>query len=241
MVLSRKQIDSYMADGYIQLGKILDDHQLNLVRDEYDREIDKARKEGYISNLAEKNEQETPDAGKMWQVYAVSTRNIFFNRLVHAHKVLNIVEDLIGPNIRLLRADLLYKPSLHGSVVYWHKDNLFNQCVPASMVTGWLTLDDVNSDNGAMQMIPGSHLRPSWEDWGENAEKLDTSNARVVELPAGGIMFHHCQVLHHSTPNKSERPRRAVAIRFLPLGTQSPRLSTGEWSLFMHPILRMKI
>ena len=84
VVLSRKQIDSYMADGYIQLGKILDDHQLNLVRDEYDREIDKARKEGYISNLAEKNEQETPDAGKMWQVYAVSTRNIFFNRLVHA-------------------------------------------------------------------------------------------------------------------------------------------------------------
>jgi phytanoyl-CoA hydroxylase len=241
LILSQDQINNYMADGYIQFGKILDDYQLNFIRGEYDREIATAREEGYLTDLAQRDGQTESQSENMFQVHAVSAKNIYFNRLVHLDSMLDIVEDLIGPNIRLLRADLLYKPPLHGSIVYWHQDNVFNQCFPANMVTGWLTLDDVNRDNGAMQIIPGSHLRPTWEDWGEHVEKLDTLNARVVELPAGGIMFHHCQVLHHSTPNRSDRPRRAVAIRFLPIGTQSPRLRTDEWRFFMHPILRMKV
>jgi phytanoyl-CoA hydroxylase len=241
LILSQEQIDDYMTNGYLQLGKMLDEHQIKFLRNEYDQEIEKARRESYLTNLAaaEDNQTKTED-GEMLQVFGVSARNIWFRKLAHADRILDVVEDLIGPNIRLLQAHLLYKPPHHGSVVYWHQDNFYHQCFPANMVSGWLTLDDVNGDNGAMQMIPGSHLRPSWEDWGEQCE-IDTSNARVVELSAGGIMFHHCQVLHRSLPNNSDRARRVVVIRFCPIGTQSPRLQTKEWSFFVHPILRMRI
>lgn len=73
--------------------------------------------------------------------------------------------------------------------------------VPAHMVSGWLT-------NGAMQMIPGSHLRPTWKT-SERTRRVHTSKAKVVELPAGGMVFHHCEILHCSGGNRSNRPRRA--------------------------------
>lgn len=241
LILSQEQIDDYMTNGYLSLGKILDEHQIEFLQNEYDREVEKARREGYLTNLAAPDEQTNTEDAQMLQVFDVSTRNIRFRRLVYADRILDVVEDLIGPNIRLLGAHLLYKPPQRGSVVYWHHDNLYHQCFPANMVSGWLTLDDVNGDNGAMQMIPGSHLRPTWEDWGQHVEKLDTSNASMVELPAGGMMFNHCQVLHRSEPNNSDRPRRVVVIRFVPIGTQSPRLHTREWGFFVHPILRMRI
>jgi hypothetical protein len=32
-------------------------------------------------------------------------------------------------------------------------------------------------------------------------------------------MFHHCQTLHYTPPNKTDRQRRAFAIHYMPLGT----------------------
>jgi ectoine hydroxylase-related dioxygenase (phytanoyl-CoA dioxygenase family) len=240
-VLSQRQIDDFMTDGYLRLGKILDDQQIELLQDEYDREVERARVRGDLVDLAAEDDRPKLEDGQMLQVFSVSTRNLRFRRLAHLDKILDVVEDLIGPNIRLLQAHLLYKPAGHGSVVYWHQDNVYHQCFPPNMVSAWLTLDEVDRDNGAMEMIPGSHLRPNWEDWTRDVESLDTTRATVVELPAGGMMMHHCQALHRSGPNRSNRPRRAVVIRFVPLGTRSPRLHTEEWEFFVHPILRMRI
>jgi phytanoyl-CoA hydroxylase len=241
LVLSQEQIDDYTTDGYLRLGKILDEGQIKLLQDEYDWELEKARREHYLTNLAAEGDETTTANAQLLQVYDVSKRNILFRRLAYADKILDVVEDLIGPNIRLLGAHLVSKPPNHGSVVFWHQDNHFHRCCPANMVSGWLTLDDVSGENGAMEVIPGSHLRPNWEDWGEHVEKIGTSNTKMIELPAGGIMFHHCQVLHRSGPNRSDRPRRAIIMRFVPLGTRSPRLHTKEWGFFVHPILRMRI
>jgi ectoine hydroxylase-related dioxygenase (phytanoyl-CoA dioxygenase family) len=159
LMLSQEQIDDYMAEGYLRLETILDLGQIAYFRNEYDREIERARHGNYISNLAE-DEQTKTNNTQMLEVSRVSTHNVQFAKLVHADRILDAVEDLIGPNIRLLEAVLLYKPPHHGSV-YWHQDNLHHQCFPANMVSGWLTLDDVDRDNGAMEMIPKSHLRPS--------------------------------------------------------------------------------
>ena len=81
------------------------------------------------------------------------------------------------------------------------------------MMSCWLTLDDATRDNGAMQVIPGSHLTPAWHAKTETilikSEGVDAAKAEVVELPAGGCMFHHCQTLHFTQPN-THRPSAGV-------------------------------
>ena len=117
--------------------------------------------------------------------------------------------------------------------MFWHQDNAYWQCAPATLVSCWLTLDDVSVDNGAMQVIPGSHRQAlEHEKSGstsallDNAERVDSSQAVAIELPAGGAMLHHCQTFHYTAPNNTSRERRAFAIHFMTPGTKSRR--TGE-------------
>ncbi|MCX5661944.1 MAG: phytanoyl-CoA dioxygenase family protein [Planctomycetota bacterium] len=107
-----------------------------------------------------------------------------------------------------------------------------------------MTLDDVTRENGAMQVIPGSHLTPVWHGNAESdpllRAKVDASKAVVVDLPAGGVMFHHCQTLHYTDPNETDRQRRAFAIHYMNPGTRGRDGQVIKVS-FANPMLRMSV
>jgi phytanoyl-CoA hydroxylase len=242
-MLTREQIGEYASEGYLRFGQLLDGDQVASLREEYDREIERGRREGHLTNLAATDDASDAGTDQMLQVYGVSSLSIWFHRLAFYDPLLDIVEDLIGPDIQLLHAHLLYKPPASGSLVHWHYDNTFHQCSPPNMVTAWLTLDDADATNGAMRVMPASHLGPSAEEVAAqpDVDDIDTSRARTIDLRAGEVMFHHCRLLHASGPNRSARPRRAVIVRFVPIGTRSPHLEAKTWRFFVHPILRMTI
>ena len=96
-----------------------------------------------------------------------------------------------------------------------------------------------------MQVIPGSHLKPVWHGQSESTNALvevevDASKAVVIDLPAGGIMFHHCQTLHYTQPNETDRQRRAFAIHFMPPGTRGADGNPIPVS-YSHPLLRARV
>jgi len=250
--LSQEQIDSFWENGYLKIGKLLDDDQIDLLRREYDREFELARSHGNFRNLAIDNtddidKKNTADT-QMLQVMQMCERNIHFRKLTYDERILDIVECIIGPNIQLFHDQALYKPSYHGGAVFWHQDNAYWKCSPANLVTCWLTLDDVDVHNGAMQFIPGSHLRPLWHEQSGSTNALldisdtvDSSKAVVIDLPAGGATLHHCQTLHYTQPNTTDRQRRAFAIHFMPPGTTSAHIGTYIGVSFSHPMLRMRM
>ena len=76
---------------------------------------------------------------------------------------------------------------------------------------------------------------------------IDEAQAEVIDLPAGGCMFHHCQTLHYTQPNTTDRQRRAFAMHLMAPGTRSPVPGLAQdagQSIrvdFRHPMLRMSI
>ena len=66
---------------------------------------------------------------------------------------------------------------------------------------------------------------------------IDTSGAVPIDLPAGGCMFHHCQTLHYTQPNTTDRQRRAFILHFMPPGTRGSDGNTIHVD-FAHPMLR---
>jgi ectoine hydroxylase-related dioxygenase (phytanoyl-CoA dioxygenase family) len=247
MVLKQEQIDFFAENGYLSYGKILDDAQIELLRREYDAEFESASQQSSLRNLSGDNGDEKPVSTQMLQIMQMCERNIHFRRLIYNPAILDIVQDLIGPNLMLFHDQALFKPARTGGAVTWHQDNAYWGCRPANLISCWLTLDDVDKENGAMQLIPGSHLKPVWHERRQGSilydnveEQVDVSRAVVVDLPAGGCMFHHCQTLHYTQPNATERQRRAFAIHFMQPGTrngQDEMLRPG----FNHPVLRMSI
>jgi ectoine hydroxylase-related dioxygenase (phytanoyl-CoA dioxygenase family) len=245
--LSQEQIDHFRQRGFAVVGKVLEADELRELQDEYDRVFSEARRTAQMRNLASSDGSATTEADEeMLQIMQMCERSILFRRLLYDKRILDCAEDLIGPNLQLFHDQALFKPAHCGGPVHWHQDNGYWECTPANIVSCWMTLDDVDVHNGAMHVIPGSHLQPVEHVRDEKTplynleDKVDASAAEIIDLPAGGIMFHHCQMLHHTPPNRTDRQRRAFAIHLMNPGTRSGDGSHMEVS-FSRPMLRMRL
>ena len=251
MTLSQEQLDFFAEYGYLKHGAVLEAEELETLRREYDLEFQKAWENNSYRNLSASDggtvEDNKKSTQKMLQITQLCERNIHFRKTLFNKRILDVIEDLIGPNIMLFHDQALFKPAKTGGPVPWHQDNGYWQCSPANLVSCWITLDDAFKDNGAMQVIPRSHLKPHRHDTVQEANRLqetqvaiDESQVVVVDLKAGECMFHHCQTLHYTQPNTTEHQRRAFIIHFMVPGT---RRASGERMHidFSHPLLRMSI
>lgn len=250
--LTQAQVDSFWTNGFLPIGKVLTDEEIALLRAEYDREFTRARAgETSFRNLSTNKdadlEEQNAAEKQLLQIMQMCERNIHFRELLYHERILDIIEDLIGPNIQLFHDQGLFKPAYQGGEVFWHQDNAYWRCSPPNLVSCWLTLDDVDADNGAMQFLPGTHFQAQEHDHANASDTLldlgdrvGDAKAVVADLPAGGIAIHHCQVLHHTAPNTTDRQRRALAIHYMTPGTRS--LRTGEYLgiSFSRPLLRSR-
>jgi len=227
MTLTQDQLDSYWKDGYLRIGKLFEDEEIEELRVEYNRLFEEASATKRFRNLSDDGKAESGSGQQMLQIMNMFLRSPLFHKLLYDTRLLDMVEDVIGPNIQLYHDQALFKPAHHGGPVLWHQDNGYWQCRPATLVSCWITLDDAVRENGAMQVVPGSHLQPVWHDQAKSTKALrevdegvDRSNAKVIELPAGGVMLHHCQTLHYTQPNETDRQRRAYALHYMQPGTE---------------------
>ncbi len=249
--MTQEQIDFFWINGYLPWGKILDDAEVEVLRREYDAEFGRAWETNSLRNLSTNDgldaDQKRAAPTQMFQIMQMCERNLHFRRLLYHGGILDLAQDLIGPNLMLFHDQALFKPARTGGPVFWHQDNAYWRCRPATLVSCWITLDDVEEDNGAMQFIPGSHLKPVWHERSEGAGPLldvggqvEPEKAVVVPLPAGGCALHHCQALHYTPPNATDRQRRAFVIHLMQPGTRN---RNGEVIRpgFKNPMLRMSI
>ena len=90
--------------------------------------------------------------------------------------------------------------------------------------SAWVAVDDVDVDNSAMHVIPGSHRQlvphiSATEDqvFEEQADPahFDPSQAVPIELKTGQFVLFNERLLHWSKPNTSDRRRFGLAVRVL--------------------------
>ena len=132
-------------------------------------------------------------------------------------RVLECMEQLIGPNILLKSTRLFYKFGNSSSFVGWHQDGITEGLKEAYVPAIWLGLTPATAENGCLRVVPGSHrlgLIPH-ADY-PNPDNLTTQGAtakiqinspRDVVMQAGEMSLHHPLVLHASNPNQSPESR----------------------------------
>jgi hypothetical protein len=142
--------------------------------------------------------------------------------------ILDLVEQLIGPDIILWGSQVFCKPPLVGREVPWHQDGQYWPIRPLATCSAWIALDDVDAENGCMRFIPGSHApgsvyahrvsdRPGIV-LNQEVEPgtFDATKARDDVLEAGQFSLHDVYLIHGSAPNRSPRRRAAFVIRYMP-------------------------
>ncbi len=166
------------------------------------------------------------NAKQLLKVHLVSK---WVNDLATSDRVLDAVESIIGSNILLWGATFFAKQPENSFHVGWHQDLLYWGLEPPDgLATVWLGLTDSNANNGAMQVIRGSHkqgLRVHDNQYDENNMLMSSQNSAltasdeenriVVELQAGQFSIHHGLALHGSGPNLSTHPRIGLALNYI--------------------------
>jgi len=143
--------------------------------------------------------------------------------------VLDVVEDLIGPDIVLFSSHFIAKPGGNGKRVPWHEDSAYWKGLwdPMEVVTVWLAIDPAVPENGCMKVIPGSH-RDGYSDYDEVADReesvfgteirpggFDPETAVDCVLQPGEYSVHHAKCIHGSDANHSSLRRCGYTMRYI--------------------------
>jgi hypothetical protein len=140
-------------------------------------------------------------------------------------RILDYVEDLIGPDIIGWGSHFFCKLPGDPKHVPWHQDASYWPLTPARTVTVWLAIDDADAENSAMQFLPGTHrLGPL--DW-KHTDKPAVLHQEINDvgrfgppvfdtLKAGEMSLHADMLAHGSAPNLSARRRCGLTIRYCP-------------------------
>jgi ectoine hydroxylase-related dioxygenase (phytanoyl-CoA dioxygenase family) len=225
MELTREQVEQFNEQGYIYVGEVLSADQLEEAREAYMRLMGGDSSAGTPRDfgLTDAGDQK---AGRILQVMNAWSLDDVFWRIASRPDIVEAASMLMdSPTVRLYSDQALYKPPKDGSRVVWHQDNGYWALEPQSAVSMWLAFDDADETNGCMQVVPGSHKEgllehKAPEERGElRGVDVDQSQAVPIPVPAGHAMMHHCLTLHGTRANKSERPRRAIAISYMPADT----------------------
>ncbi|MCY3703203.1 MAG: phytanoyl-CoA dioxygenase family protein [Rhodospirillales bacterium] len=143
-------------------------------------------------------------------------------------EVLDMVEQLIGPDFLLWGSTVFGKPANVGKETPWHQDGEYWPICPLASCSAWIAIDDASSENGCLRVLPGTHRnrhilqhhRREGEDITLNEELCDPSvdytTARDIVLEAGQISFHDVFLAHGSAPNRSGRRRAGYVCRYMP-------------------------
>jgi len=142
--------------------------------------------------------------------------------------ILDMVEQVIGPDIALWNSSFFAKPAHNGHATPWHQDGEYWPIRPLATCSVWLAVDESNTENGCLRIIKGSHKKQALlkhetnpaEDLTLNQELLkseyDESQAVNLVLEKGQISLHDVFLVHGSEPNTSHKSRRGMTMRFMP-------------------------
>jgi hypothetical protein len=132
--------------------------------------------------------------------------------------MLDAVEDLIGPDIMVFGASIFAKGGKDRAYVSRHQDNAYFGLEPHEEITAWVAFTQTSAENGALQVLPRTHLGPDLaheETYapdnmlarGRSLRIADESSAVTIALQSGEFSLHHERTAHGSKQNLT--PRRA--------------------------------
>ena len=162
-------------------------------------------------------------------------------------EVLDVVEDIIGPNIGLFSSHFISKEPGKGRRTPWHEDSAYWEGKFKELdkiVTLWLAIDESNKANGCMGVVPGTQ-KNGFSEYEEVEDKENstfsteikkgTFNLKDVvwfELEPGQYSLHDARIIHGANANTSQKRRCGYTMRFFSLDMKFNPESAPDHKLF---------
>jgi phytanoyl-CoA hydroxylase len=223
VLLTAAQIKEYNEVGAIVVPDVLtpaEVAQLSAVTDGF---VERAKGLTGHTDIYDLEDSHTAEHPRVRRIKAASTQDPAYGALVRHPKIVAVLRDLWGPDIRFDSAKLNMKCAGFGAPVEWHQDWAFYPHTNDDLAAVGVMFDDMAMENGPLMIIPGSHRGPIFDHHVDgvfagamNPENRDVDYSKAIPLlgKAGSITVHHVRAVHGSAPNVSDRDRRLLLFQF---------------------------
>jgi phytanoyl-CoA hydroxylase len=219
-MISEQDVQAYKRDGVIMVPDVLDASTLSRVRSVIAELVAGAAKTLEHTDVYDLEPGHTAEDPRVRRIKTPHKIHALFNNIVRSPAVLDILKQLIGPNLRLHGSKLNMKSAQYGSPVEWHQDWAFYPHTNDDVLAIGVLLDDCDLANGPMLVTPGTHTGEVWNHHGDDgcfaglidpdAVKTEIERAIPCTGRAGSMSFHHVRALHGSAMNTSDRSRNLL-------------------------------
>lgn len=220
-VLKPEQIEQFDTEGYVTPVRIMDAAEAGTLR-------------------AKLEATEAARGGKLAPTERSKAHMLFkwLDDLIRDPRVLDPIEQLIGPNILCWNTLFWIKEAQSPSFVSWHQDTKYWGLSSEKVITAWLALSPASLDAGCMRVMPRTHIGdvlPHDDQYHQDnlltrgqqiTEGVDDAEAIYMPLQVGEMSLHNYRLAHASGPNNTDDRRIGVSMHFMP--TETGQI-VGNW------------
>jgi non-heme Fe2+,alpha-ketoglutarate-dependent halogenase len=215
------QIDQFREDGVIFPIPVLSGTDISEARERLDTVL-----------------QSSPGPSSPREFLGYKSNLVFrwLDDIAHSTTLLDVVEDLAGPDILLWSCSFAIKQPRSPGRFTWHQDATYWGLTPPIALTCWLAFGEVGPQNGGVRFLRSSHRlgilphrntfsRDNFLSRGQEIEQLPKQCVEAAAcLQPGEMSIHDALTAHSSGPNESEEPRIGCLLTFIPTYVRHERV-----------------
>jgi ectoine hydroxylase-related dioxygenase (phytanoyl-CoA dioxygenase family) len=221
-MITSADVDRFVREGFLVVHDVFSAGEMAAFRDAVDAALN--RRGDQPVPMAERSAYDR----MFTQYFNLWEDSPEVRRLTFEPRLAAIVSALLDSPVLRVYCDQSFYKDPGSSDTGAHQDYTLLSIKETRTLTVWIPLEGCTRESGALGYVPGSHrFEPVTKvdlllgrDPFDNPE-LQTMLADPVveELPAGSVAFHHVLTYHLSTPNQSNRTRKAFAITYVADGS----------------------
>lgn len=220
---SPDQIEEFNANGYLVLRSFYDQEDVALLQQTFTDMHVAGPIPNHFNPVSEA--EANGDPLKMYP------------RVMHPHRVNEVARQyLLEPRLEPVLTGLFGEEPLAAQSMFYfkppsargqalHQDNFYLNVDPGTCIAAWLALDEIDRDNGGLEVVPGTHAMDLFCPEEADASVSFTREyvapppgleAVPVDMSPGDMLFFNGSLVHGSGPNStSDRFRRSFICHYI--------------------------
>jgi ectoine hydroxylase-related dioxygenase (phytanoyl-CoA dioxygenase family) len=225
-MITRRQRQQYIDEGYFILERAIPDEHLQIMRDACDH---------LIGIMHEEMDRQGTDhihishRGKRYHIAKQYHQAPRLDEYVFGDLMAEVCKATIGDTAYLFYDQYVVKAAEQGIKFSWHQDGGYLGFFHRPYVTVWAAVDDMSLDNGTASVMPFSkigirtlveHIRDPHT--GDKTGYFGDEPGIPAIVPAGSLVVFSSVTFHRSGANTTDKMRRAYVTQYSPAPIYKP-------------------
>jgi ectoine hydroxylase len=218
LLLSQAMRERYFERGYLLVERVIPDALVERLLAATEEMVDRSRALSCSDAVFDLEPGHTAASPRLRRLTSPVEHHPLYWELASAAPLVELVTDLVGPDVTFHHSKLNFKWAAGGEEVKWHQDISYWPHTNYSPLTAGVYLHDCGPDQGPLGVVPGSHHGELFSQYDERGEwvgclaaedvaRVPVDTAEYLTGPAGSVTVHNCRAVHGSRPNLSDLGR----------------------------------